>query len=165
MAHLPPPNFRLGAGPLAFRSNFVPAAGKVTIYNQGAKPLNITSSTIHLGGQCGTLHVTPSAFHLAAGHHLTATVTDQVANASLGARFAATVNGQHGIGTSGGIAVRFTTGHPVGSAVCATSQKALPLHTVSAGTPFWYWLALAAVVLALAAVVVTVVRRRRRRVA
>lgn len=159
------PGFKLAAGPLAFRAPAAPATGKVTIYNQGTKPLDVVTSTLHLGGNCGTLHVTPSRFSLAPGHHLTAMVTDPVANANLGAKFNAVIHGQKGLGTSGGIAVRFVTGHPVGSAVCAASPKAVPLHTVSAGTPLWVWLVLAAVVLAIVAGIVAVVRRRRRRTA
>jgi hypothetical protein len=89
-----PPNFKLALGPLVFQSKSVPAHGQVTLYNEGAKPLDIAANTLHIGGTCGNLRISPDHFTLAAGTHKVITVTDSIPNADLAARFSGHVPGQ-----------------------------------------------------------------------
>lgn len=155
------PPFKLTAGPLSFKAPTTPATGKVVVYNQGAKPLDVVTTTLHLGGKCGQLSAVPAKFHLAPGTHATVTVTDHVPNADLGAKFSAVITGQRGLGTAGGIAVRFVTGKPVGTAGCIT-PKAAPLAPIaSAGLPWWLFIVVAVVVLAGAVVVIRRIKHRR----
>lgn len=154
------PPFKLALGPLVFQSKSVPAHGQVTLYNQGGKPLNISSSTLHVGGTCGNLHISPEHFTLAAGTHKVITVTDTIPNADLAARFSGHVPGQGGISTSGAMAARFITGKPAGTGACAV--HAVPAHVVaSAGLPLWIFAVIAVAVLALAVVVIREIRKAR----
>jgi hypothetical protein len=159
------PPFRIAAGPLAFHSSHVPATGKVTVWNTGTKPLDVTTSTLHLGGNCGNLRINPSHFALAPGTHTVLTVTDTIPNADLAAKYTAVLPGQHGIGTAGAMTSRFTTGHPVGTAACAVS-KAVPVHVASHGGGFPWLLLIVILALAgvLAALISTRIRKNRKAV-
>lgn len=158
-----PPALSIEAFPLVVKA---PTGGAVhytvTVRNDGTHPIDVTASTLHLGGACEKLTFSPVKFELAPGHqqHVTVGAPAGVAEDYL-SQFAGKVHGSSGINVSAAVGTRLIVGKPAAGTSCAVKAQVPVNQAGTAGEPWWIFALVAVVVLAVAVVVIRRIKHRR----
>lgn len=134
----------------------------VTVRDTGTKPINVSTKTLVLHGQCSHLQFSPSHLALRPGQQQHVTVTAPAGTPTdYLAEFSGTIAHVHGFAPAAVVGSRLIVGQPAKTVTACTAPKAVVPHPQAAGTPWWIFAAVAAAVLLAVVVAVRMWRRHR----
>lgn len=123
---------------------------QVSVKDSGPQPINVKASSLHLGGACQKLSMSPQAFTLKPGQVKVVNVTDATPHATdVLASFTGTAVHVKGFATGATVGTRLIVGKPHDGATCTTTlHSSKPLPVVAPGFPVWAWALIGVAVLA-----------------
>jgi hypothetical protein len=110
---------------------------QVYVRDSGKQPIQVTANSLHIGGACQKLSMSPGKFTLQPGQIKTVTVTDATPHATdVLASFTGTGEHAHGFAAGATVGSRLVVGHPHDGTSCAVALHASrPVPVVPPGFP------------------------------